>query len=835
MDTTHSVIVSLRQAAHRPVSEVGAKAANLASLVEAGFPVPEGFVITAAAFAHFVEVYGFGPGTLPQAVRAADLPSEVAAELHQALRMLGGPVAVRSSGVAEDLAGASYAGQYETVLEVGHPTQAEEALRRCWASAFEEHLIRYHQAHGNQGVPAMAVLIQRMVPAEVAGVAFSANPVTGNRQEIVINAVRGLADRLVAGVVDAEQWSVRGGRAERRDGMHEVLVAAQATQVAELALGVEKYFGSPQDVEWAITGDEVHLLQARPITTLPSQMLEVPVEVPPGYWEREASHMPRPFTPFTGSFIYDLITDGIRRFAAEFGLLLETVEFRQIGGWGYIRFVPLGGKDRLAPPASLMPLLIRLVRPLRIRIRQCVEAIRSDKAGKLVERWHQQWHPELAARIASLRSVEVAALSDADLATHLGSTMELLREASRVHFLLSGPNCISLAELAFTSKDLLGWEEARTWDLLTGLSRMSTEPARRLAGLTRMIGARPALRQIIKPGGPEALDRLTRAAPEFADAFTAYMEEFASRALSYDPAEGTLAESPELVVGLIAHQLAREFDPDGEETQLARGRQKALAEARETLAAKNPTDQNRWERALARAELAYPIREDNTFYTVSAPLALVRYAALEIGSRLAQRSQVAVSEDVFFLTREEVVEAFDDHRSRVELVARRRAERAWVEAHPGPASYGKPPGPPPSLAALPEEARFANQAALWYAQQTFEPEQSGQRQSGGEIRGIAASQGHYRGPVRVIMSEDEFGKLEAGDVLVCPITSPVWSVLFPSIGALVTDSGGILSHPAIIAREYRVPAVVATGNATQLLRDGQVITVDGTAGLVEAT
>ena len=162
------------------------------------------------------------------------------------------------------------------------------------------------------------------------------------------------------------------------------------------------------------------------------------------------------------------------------------------------------------------------------------------------------------------------------------------------------------------------------------------------------------------------------------------------------------------------------------------------------------------------------------------------------------------------------------------------AELAWVEAHTAPASYGKDPGPPPSFAVLPSEARFVHEALMWVADRIYAPQQSGQEQaSETTLRGIAASPGDYTGPVRVIMNEGEFAKLRPGDVLVCPITSPVWSVLFPSIGALVTDSGGILSHPAIIAREYRVPAIVATGNGTRLLRDGQIVTVNGDTGTVE--
>ena len=155
-------------------------------------------------------------------------------------------------------------------------------------------------------------------------------------------------------------------------------------------------------------------------------------------------------------------------------------------------------------------------------------------------------------------------------------------------------------------------------------------------------------------------------------------------------------------------------------------------------------------------------------------------------------------------------------------------------AHPGPASYGTDPGPPPSFEALPPEARFAHEALVWVLDRIGAMELSGRRQAAsGVLDGIAASPGKYAGPARVIMGESEFHKLRAGDVLVCPVTSPVWSVLFPSLGALVTDCGGILPHPAIIAREYGVPAVLATGNATVLLRDGELVEVNGTEGRVQ--
>ncbi|MDT8307549.1 MAG: PEP-utilizing enzyme, partial [Anaerolineae bacterium] len=167
-------------------------------------------------------------------------------------------------------------------------------------------------------------------------------------------------------------------------------------------------------------------------------------------------------------------------------------------------------------------------------------------------------------------------------------------------------------------------------------------------------------------------------------------------------------------------------------------------------------------------------------------------------------------------------------------VTRRRGERAWATAHPGPASYGKAPSAPPSFDAFPPEARHLIQVVMWGMEKMLSKQNSDDAGTGDPttLRGLAASPGQYTGPARIIMNEAEFGKLQPGDVLICPTTQPPWSVLFPTIGALVTDSGGILSHPAIVAREYRLPAVVAAGNATSFFKDGQIVTVNGNDGIV---
>lgn len=830
MGVITSITVPLEQAAGLPIAQIGGKAANLAALMHAGFRVPTGFVVTTAAFSSFTARNGFRRGTQPELVRSTPLPRDIEEEIRGSFTRLGGSVAVRSSGVAEDLNEASYAGQYETVLSVDSADGVVAALLRCWSSAFEAHVARYHAESAGRGIPAMAVLVQQMVPADASGVAFSANPVTGDREEVVINAVAGLGDRLMAGKVDGEQWTAGHGRTAPASPMTGALDAARASRVAELTRAVEAHFGRPQDIEWAIVGETPHLLQARPISTLPPEPRPVPVEVPPGYWEREASHAPRPLTPFTSSFWHDVTTEGLRVGLGAFGLLIETIEFRSIGGWTYVRFVPLGGRDRPAPPSWMMPILIRVMPSLRTRVRQCTDAMRGNLPDEMIARWYDEWRPMLDRRLTELRQVPLADLGDEELLDHLGDAVAFVREASRIHFTLHVAMAFSLHELSSTSREILGWEDNRVWDLVAGTSYMSTEPARRLADLADAVHASPELRALVE-GRADPLPVVLQADPGFAAAFDTYVETYGHRTLGYEVAEPTLAEMPSLFLGLIANQLARDFEVGDADLHDERRRRNALAAARDGLATRTGSEQDRWERALGRASHAYPVREDNAFYTIGGPLAHVRYAALELGGRLATRRQLATAEDCFWLTVDECTEALRDRRSRAELIGRRRSEAAWVAGHPGPASYGAQTSPP-SLDSLPSEVRRAHEALDWYPKQVMELGLHGADAIGDGITGIPASHGRYSGRVRLVMSEAEFGRIEAGDVLVCPSTSPVWSVLFPSIGALVTDVGGALSHPAIIAREYGVPAVVATGNATSLLRDGQTVTVDGTAGII---
>jgi phosphohistidine swiveling domain-containing protein len=825
MTTTTSYVLDLRDAVDPRL--VGRKAATLGRLRRDGFPVPDGVVLVSDALDEALTQAGLPVDASPEAVAAIEVPAAVAAALGAAARRWRGtPLAVRSSGAREDLGSSSYAGLYRTVLNVTGEGQLLDAVRQVWASAFNA-LIRSYRRVAESESAQLAVLVQPMIQATAAGVAFTADPVTGDRDVVLIEAVRGLGERLVSGAATADEWLLRGDSAHRRTRAGEAAIDAEvATAVGTLARRVEQHFGGPQDVEWAFAAGEVVLLQARPITALPQQLVKpVPVtaEPPPGYWVREASHAPAPWTRFA-QVVLRSRTPAIRAMCSELGLLFETIDLRDIGGWEYVRIVPLHDKDRIEPSAPVVPVPL-----LPGRLRECVAAMQADVCGRVIARWYEEWQCEFARRIAYLRDLEVSELNDLDLGAYLKKVLELVDRGLDVHFLLQGAIWITLAELAFTCRDLLRFDDASMFALLAGLSGRSTEPSRAFAPLAELANGRPALRRRLIERAP--VDVVLAQDEQFAAAFTEFMQTHGCRALRYEVAEQNLEERPDVVIGLIADQLATGFDPDRTEAELLAGRTRAAAEARSRLT--TPEDRARFDGALARAERAYPVREDNEYFTLSAPLALVRRAALEIGRRLADRRQIDLPDDIFQLEPEQAQQALRDGAKRHGLVARGKGEHAWALAHPGPASYGKDPGPPPPSDSLPAEARLANEGFLWGVEHVFGPDTSSRVGLDGAVTGVPASPGRYTGPVRVIRSEAEFERLRAGDVLVCPITSPVWSVLFPSIGALVTDTGGILSHPAIIAREYGIPAVVATGNGTVALHDGQLVTVDGTLGIVQ--
>ena len=812
-----AVLISLDDPACEAPVLAGNKAATLAVLRRAGFKVPPGAVIS-------VDALGKVADELPPAVRGA-LPSVP--------EWLGpAPWAVRSSSTAEDSEQASFAGQFETVLNVDLDGLADAVLR-CWQSALSDR-VRVYAGAGGPG--SMAVLIQPMIAADSAGVAFTADPVSG-RDHVVIEAVAGLGERLVSGTATPERWTVEETGSIEAPSMATVLDAEKARAIADLARQTAEHFGRPQDIEWAIADDSLWLLQARPITTLPSvgpELIPIPIEVPPGYWEKDNFHEAIPLSPFGRVMVTEQILKVFPTAFAEFGLLLDRVEVAFIGGWMYGQPIPLGapppGRGRAtAPPRWLFWSLVRLHPGIRRRLSAARRAVASDLPSTVIRRWTEEWRPEHQKDIDRSLALDLRSFSDQELAEEFDHRIEVVRHPA--HVMVSVAYWILVYELVEVCRELLGWGTAKTLTLLEGLSTTSTQPARELARLAQLARSKPAVAELLAKVDETTPAQLGEVDAEFDSAFSQHIAAYGHRALRYDVIDPTLAEAPHILLRLVADQLEREFSPDRVAQDALRRRSQAADDARGLLASRPEADRKRFERTLAHAREAYPALEDRVAPTQSVQTALVRYLALEIGRRLVDRGQLAAVEDVFFLEAFDARAALLDRADRRETAQARNGQRAWAMANPGPLRYGDAPAGEPPFDLLPPPARLVNKGVVWGMAQLF-----GERQGAPDanvVAGTPASPGRYTGAVRVVMSEHEFDKIRTGDVVVCPTTSPTWSIVFPSIGALVTDGGGILSHPAIIAREHGIPAVVGTGNATEVLKDGQRVTVDGSTGVVE--
>ncbi|HVJ15400.1 MAG TPA: PEP-utilizing enzyme, partial [Polyangiaceae bacterium] len=386
-----------------------------------------------------------------------------------------------------------------------------------------------------------------------------------------------------------------------------------------------------------------------------------------------------------------------------------------------------------------------------------------------------------------------------------------------LHFQLTMPHIVGVYELKVCTEELLGWDFAKTLELLTGRSGATVAATRELEDIARDLDADVIDRGLVAVLASAAGERMRT-----------WLAHWGLRTVDVDPGTPMLSEREELVLSLL--QAARTEKQSSAGAERAE-RREALEQARAALSG---PDRQRFEAALAYAEQVYGNRDDNVVYTEGLPCGLIRRASLEVGRRLVTRGVLRHASDIGYLERAEMAAALAgtlSGESAMDRVLRRRAEEAWVRAHPGPPLHGPAPVPPPSLRGLPPACRRLMAAGLW-AMNTELAAPTAQHSSDGALLGVPVSPGRYTGPVRVIRTEAELSKLRPGEVLVCPSTHSSWTVAFSKVGALVADGGSILSHPAIIAREHGIPAVVATISGTSSLRDGELVTVDGNSGRV---
>ncbi len=752
----------LRQAAATQAEEVGRKAANLALLIQAGFPVPDGFVLTTKAFERALATNGLGPGSSVEAVLAANLPDDVQNALLGAAASLGdAALAVRSSGVAEDLPGASFAGQYETVLGVRGADAIGDAVRRCWASAFSPRVAAYRATQGPLGALAMAVLVQRLVPADAAGVAFTANPVTGDRAESVVSAVRGLGERLVSGQATPDEWVVRGEEAACQSGTEGAIQADQVRAIAELARRVEGHFGPPQDIEWAIARGELFLLQARPMTALPEQFVwEGPL---PGVWLRNfrlGEWIGDPVTPLFESWLLSRLEEELW---ANFRKIAKIPVPRPlhvvVNGWYFAtgNFVP-------SKPAAVLGMMFRYMLPsLILRPRLAMAMFFPFKARMgAVKIFMREWRNSILPRYRAVVEAGEARVDSAAL-SELPRLVDDVADAAGDYF-------SSVVMVAGTA-----W---KTELPLAAFYREHLYP--------RIGGSHQKLLQGLGAAPPAPLPHATLGL----DWFFPTMGE-----------RGPVAKrGPE-----VAEHWGR----------VVAGRQAAEREAREALTGQ-PKLLGRFKRLLEDAQRFATIREECvSFFTLGWPL--MRRAVLRLGEFLRRQGVFTRDEDVFFLTRDELMAVLHAaNRDWSRTVAQRR--QSWERQ--------RRLAPPVMLGQLPPMMKRPFEKALGTLG-------AATGAGGHAVTGLAASPGRATGPARVIRRAEDFDRLQPGDVLVSPATTPAWTSLFARAAAVVTDNGSLAAHASLVAREYGIPAVVGTGDGTARLRDGQVVMVDGGRGIVD--
>ncbi|MEA5456404.1 PEP/pyruvate-binding domain-containing protein [Sinomonas sp. JGH33] len=782
----------------------GGKGANLGELIAAGLPVPPGFVVTTAAYRAHARAAALDPDRAaadPAAARATlegapldpDLVQQIAAALAE-LGPAGTRVAVRSSATAEDLPGAAFAGQQDTFLDVEGPDAVADAVRRCWASLWTDRAVQYRERQGIAPADvAIAVVVQRMADAAAAGVLFTANPLTGRHAELVVDAAPGLGEAVVSGEVTPEHLVLgRDGTVRERTlgpGAALVLSDSAARELAELAVRAEQHFGVPQDIEWALDGGRILLLQARPMTALP-------VEPP------ELNRFQRTMAPFFVEMFpvrpYPLDV------TAWLGPAIERMLSLMAGSVG-VRFPTVrellperdGVALQLAPPLP-RPSVRVLGAPLSI--------VRRARRYRTPEWTADPLVAEFEAEVAALDAEDLAALSWHALLARADRCANALAPVAKLRvkylpssFLPVAPLRIMLAVLGLSelASALVAGAHTKT--------REGNDALERLAGEVRADGTlRAAARDLATPAFLDAI----RTRPEFGafrEAFEAFLAEYGSReSVSIIMATApTWRADPTPAIGII-QALAAAPAPERDHDPGAAALSELLAHpllrtSRGQCLATGLVD-------AARRGMAF--RED-THVLAARLLTPTRATFVELGRRLVAAGVLPAAEDVFHLRLDELrsigsPDAMDDgERARVRNLAARRA-------------------------ALRRE--YAGVPMLDLAVVVPREDDGG---SGALLTGTAASGGVAEGPVRIIRGPAEFGELRAGDVLVCPNTNPSWTPLFARAAAVVVDTGGLGSHAAIVAREYGAPAVMGTGRGTALLEDGQRVRVDGSRGRVE--
>ena len=862
---------------------VGGKGYSLSRLATASFLVPSGRILTTAAYSRFIEFHSIEEELLacskPDVVSGElsfvaaseraqslfderELPSDIRQSIRECLSELGGDdvaLAARSSANVEDLPTQSFAGLHSSYLNIRGEDSLTNAILNCWKSLWSERALSYRFQMGVDNVDvAMAVVLQVSLRSDVSGILFTANPVTGNREELLINTSYGLGEAVVSGSVAPDEFvlnrsscAVKSKRigskklqlvVSGQQGIHEIevperlrdqpsLEADQLKEIARNGIEIEALFeDAPQDIEWSIDGSDLWILQSRPITRLPPEPLEAVSWDPPepgAYLQRSqwVEHVPDPVS----TLFEDL---HMKR-------SLQVAWGKNLSKRGHHDF------EDTQPPACFdltqtingyayrqvgePPRTGRVETKARRRVSRLSSLMAKWKIYLLfVPRWRYGALPRYLRQIRHWVKLDPKSAS----IEQLWKGIRVLSQADAAYWFNNGVwNAFSLSRgTEIQLHQFLQESELTSGHLLSGLKSATYRSQKQLFDICCLIHRESKLfNQVVRTPPHQLLSILekTSEGKQVIAAIERYFEAFGHQLSTLDFSVPTTREKPtDTLRSLHTFLLRPELDPETKLNQVKQSRREATRSAWKYFRGRQKL---RFLWRLWVARLYYPNREEAMFHLGRA-WTVLRPLALELGRRLTLHGTLNRREDVFYLTTDELGRAIrsmaavsrltEEHRTRhypdgpgiPEYAALAEGRRALQQRRKALNPPYLIPGPPP------------------WAPLTDFPQESGSIMI---LTGSPVSPGSVTGKARIILSSSDFGDMKFGDILVCPTTTPTWTQLFPQASALVTDIGGILAHGSIVAREFGIPAVLGLGDATTKIRNGQTIKVDGNAGTVE--
>ncbi|RZN48566.1 phosphoenolpyruvate protein kinase [archaeon] len=867
----HCVPLSAASTSH--ITSIGGKAVNLAKLLQQGFPVPEGFVIPATTYERLVEQSGLGgrirdriastsfdhgasvaacSNDIKAMIRSLELPEEVSSAITGAMNGVRGTNlwAVRSSAVSEDLPEASFAGQQDTFLNVPAGDVIAH-VKECWASYWNERAIAYrHDARIPHGEAGVAVVVQRMVDASRSGVMFTRDPL-GDRDTTVIEASWGLGESIVSGIVtpdrficDRDRGTVRSRvintkkkatylstrKTTIEDVRHDLqtapsLTPAQVRQLVDAGRHIEDCFAMPQDVEWAIEGEDLYILQSRPITTF-KQDEEVLWTRAYGdeYWADVTSplffsllgHYLATYVNREGSQIlgYTELTDKELLHVHKGHIYFNAGVLEQVFTYNprfsrtkeLLNYFPLEDQSRIRNAKTKVAR--RLLGELRVMLLDPDGSIfRTDKA-------YRKWAREFLASVREHDAIDLAACTDEELA----KLYQSFESSFLKHYRLIRYGMVTHS--IGTNLMIKRWLEAWLGDtngvlyssLISGLKDNKTITTNiAISQLASTFRSNERLAHELESLPGKQFLEVLRAEPAFErerGAFDAFLDEYGHRSHTREIYFPRWADDPTLVIGIL-RSLVSAPAVDMRKLEQERREQRIETE-REILERLGAQSGGFLRKRIFKLVLAYAqtylIFRENQRYYLDHILLRLRRLFMEFGRRYADAGLFDVPEDVFFLSKEEVFGIRDIDRDELKrTIARRRDDfERYRDVLPPKFLKGR----------IEFDDTVKEDGSLVH------------------VTGTAASPGIVTGTVRVVRSIENLTDIRQGEILVTTNTDPGWTPVFTKIGGLITETGGILSHGAVVSREYRLPAVTAVKGATTLFSTGQTLTLDGNEGII---